>query len=78
MSKQEEIVAQNDLGEVRPCDCGGVNLTMGPVTLHFAADEVEELYELAAAGLGMVTRPGDANVTPIRRVGKGKVAGSLH
>ena len=36
----------NDLGEVRPCGCGGVNLAIGPMTLHFTADEVDAAFSL--------------------------------
>ena len=65
MSKKEHSV-ENDLGEISSCGCGGVNLVMGAVSFHFAADEVQALCELAHAGLNMVataekrkrTRPG--------------------
>lgn len=37
----------NDLGEARTCGCGGINLVLGPMTLHFAAEEVDALVALA-------------------------------
>lgn len=48
MSDNDEL-HQNDLGDAQPCDCGGVNVTMGPVTLHVAVDEVDAFFELACA-----------------------------
>lgn len=49
-----ELSFQNDLGEARTCDCGGINLTIGPMTLHFAADEADALFELVAGGLDLL------------------------
>ncbi len=75
---EDELIAKNDLGELQRCDCGGVNLTLGSVTLHFAAAEVGPLYELVAAARGTTETASDGNVTPLRRKGKGKTLGSLH
>jgi hypothetical protein len=44
----------NALGQVEPCDCGGVNLVIGPITLHFALDEVLALGELVDAARRIV------------------------
>ncbi len=53
-TETDKPLLQNDLGEVRHCDCGGVNLVMGPVTLHFAREEVPALAELTQAALALV------------------------
>ena len=42
----DDLLATNDLGDIRTCDCGGVNLVLGPMTLHFDKDEVPMLIEL--------------------------------
>lgn len=47
-----EALAENDIGAIYPCDCGGANLTMGPMTLHLAAHEVKGLHELLSHALG--------------------------
>lgn len=52
-----ENMVQNELGEVQTCDCGGVNIIWGPVTLHLAADEVAAFHELCTAGLNMISEP---------------------
>ena len=39
-----------------PCECGGATLTLGPVTLHFSADEVVLLHELTTRALGLDLR----------------------
>jgi hypothetical protein len=44
----------NVLGQVEPCDCGGVNLVIGPMTLHFALDEALALGELVDAARRIV------------------------
>lgn len=64
----------NDYGEVRKCNCGGLNLTVGAVTLHLAADEVARLSELVQAGLGLV----DAKAKPPRRARRPHVARTVH
>jgi len=46
--------AQNELGEVQTCDCGGVNLVMGPMTLHFAPEEVPDLFDLVTVAMELV------------------------
>jgi hypothetical protein len=59
MPKHDRTV-KNALGEVRPCDCGGVNLSTGALTLHIAADETHALFELASAAVeisGRSARP---------------------
>ncbi len=43
-------VARNDLGEMGLCDCGGLRLGMGPMSLHFAAEDVDLLVELVVGG----------------------------
>ena len=70
--------SQNELGEVRPCDCGGVNLSMGPMTLHFAPEEVDTLYELVHAAREMVAASGQSTKRRGKRRRKLKVHGSLH
>ena len=49
---------QNSLGEVYPCDCGGINLAMGPVSLHLSVEEAGQLQALVAAGMEMLHGPG--------------------
>lgn len=53
-ARDGETVVSNELGEVRSCGCGGVNLTVGAVTLHLAAAEFRDLHGLVSASLGMV------------------------
>ena len=54
----------NDLGEVRACDCGGVNLVLGPMTLHLTSDEVTELHELTGAAVALVQQGGRWEAAP--------------
>ena len=72
MSHTEELEdsVQNELGEVYPCDCGGVNLTMGPMSLHLSGEEVVQLQMLVNAGVDMVNGLG----SPLSQVTE--VAGS--
>jgi hypothetical protein len=65
---------ENQLGEVRACDCGGVNLTMGPTTIHFNRDEVSALCELADAAEGLVV----AGAEGARQKARPKVHGNVH
>lgn len=52
MTEDEQLdVVANDLGEMALCDCGGVNLTVGALTLHLQPDELADLHALAAAAL---------------------------
>lgn len=74
----DERLARNDLGEAQTCDCGGINLVIGAVTLHFAPAEVGSLHELVAAAARAVPREAGATVTPLRRRGKGKTVRPLH
>lgn len=70
----------NELGEVRGCECGGVQLCMGPMTLHFAAKDVDKLLELAGAARELVAeqrrRQDSRSSKP--RVSKTKAHGTLH
>jgi hypothetical protein len=68
----------NELGEVQPCDCGGVNLSMGPLTLHFAPDEVPHLYDLAVMALEMVGEKGTSRHTDGRGPARSKPVGTVH
>ena len=78
----------NQLGEVRKCDCGGVNLVMGPMTLHFAADEFHELAELVSAAIPMLdsdtpTAPAPqpeplAAAAPVKKRPKSKTTRTFH
>jgi hypothetical protein len=54
MMKNEERAAKNSLGEVRACECGGVNVTIGAVTVHVTPDEAEALGDLAIAAVDIV------------------------
>lgn len=68
-----EPLAENDLGVVYGCDCGGINLSMGPMTLHLNADEAQSLWELMAQSLGHL---GVASTPPS---GKGsRASGHIH
>ncbi|MEZ4273257.1 MAG: hypothetical protein R3C68_18015 [Myxococcota bacterium] len=51
----------NELGEVRACDCGGVNLTLGAVTIHFAAEELPALCELTECAMDLSRTDGVAH-----------------
>jgi hypothetical protein len=51
---------ENSLGEVRLCDCGGVHLAMGPLTLHFDFEDLDDLVDLVCAGRHMAERGPDA------------------
>lgn len=55
----------NDLGEVSLCECGGLNLTIGAVTIHLAADEVEPFTALVQAAANL-SQPASIQVKPIR------------
>jgi hypothetical protein len=55
---------ENSLGEVRLCDCGGVHLAMGPLTLHFDYDDLDDLVDLVCAGRHLAERGPDAAHTP--------------
>jgi hypothetical protein len=69
---------QNGLGEVRACDCGGVNLVLGPVTLHVEADEVDALLDLACAAKEITVAAARRRKSKRRKSGKAKVLGTLH
>jgi hypothetical protein len=69
---------QNGLGEVQACDCGGVNLVLGPVTLHVEADEVDALLDLACAAKEMTVAAQRRRKSKRRKSGKPKVVGTLH
>ena len=56
MSASRPPRRHNELGEVAACDCGGVNLSLGALTLHVAADEVALLDELVRAAV-VLARP---------------------
>ncbi len=65
----------NELGEVKRCDCGGYNLTMGPLTLHFTADEAALLADLTRAGTALMSESASGD----RAAGAGdKSHGTLH
>ena len=73
---------QNELGDVRSCGCGGVNLAMGPLTLHFNSDEVDGLLELVGAAKDMVDarreQQKQTEGKKKKRPGKAKPQGMLH
>ena len=71
-------VHQNDLGEARPCDCGGINLSLGPVTLHVAEDEVDALFELACAAKDLADHARQQAKKERRGRGKHKAHSTLH
>ncbi|RYF03476.1 MAG: hypothetical protein EOO40_12180 [Deltaproteobacteria bacterium] len=62
------VEARNALGEVRACDCGGVHLAMGPLTVHFADAEVGLLLQLCTAAQQMV-RPAPRDLPEKKRRG---------
>ncbi len=62
----------NDLGEIVACDCGGANLTLGPMTLHLDAEDLPLLAELLQAAQGF------AAARPAPRGGKRGDHGALH
>ena len=74
---------ENELGEVRACECGGVQLCMGPMTLHFAADDADKLLELAGAAKALVDdhrrrREARGSSKSPKRTSKAKAHGTLH
>jgi len=73
----EEQSMINELGEVRTCGCGGVNLYVGAVTIHFEAEEIDDLHELSGAALEMIggTLPGSGKRKP---AGASKPERSFH
>ena len=73
MSRRDQH--HNDLGEVKRCDCGGANFTIGPMTLHFIADEVRLLADLVRAGVEMA---GVKDAADPAGEGKTKSHGTLH
>ena len=56
MSAKSDASYANTLGQVELCDCGGVNLKLGPMTLHFAADEALALGELLDGARRLIER----------------------
>ncbi|MCK5687939.1 hypothetical protein KAI87_01655, partial [Myxococcota bacterium] len=78
MSYEDEIIVSNDLGEVLSCDCGGINLVMGPMTLHFAPDELSMLYELVNTSYKKVNPTGGTGTDPKLGGHGGRSGGSLH
>lgn len=42
----EQPIVQNELGSVCACDCGGVRLSIGLMTLHLEDHDVDCLFEL--------------------------------
>jgi hypothetical protein len=64
---------ENQLGEVRACDCGGVNLSLGSVTLHFSREEVTELHDLVDAAEHLVATAGHSE-----KKARPKVHGTVH
>lgn len=72
MSSNQNDHAENELGEIRPCDCNGVYLTMGPMTLHLSKEELAWLSQLATAGLNFESPP------TTRKGGKGRAHGPVH
>jgi len=77
MAEELDDAVGNDLGEVAVCDCGGINLTIGPVTLHLAADEVEEFRELVDAGNELLAARHRREVKKSGE-GKRKTQGTVH
>lgn len=61
-ARDGEEAVSNDVGEVRPCGCGGVSLTVGAVTLHLAAGEFRDLHGLVSASIGLVEEATQARV----------------
>lgn len=70
-------IASNELGEVRACPCGGVNLAMGPMTLHLSNEEVSGLTELMLAAQAILASS-EEKVTPKRRKKNKSVGSSVH
>ena len=68
---------QNDLGEIRACGCGGVNLALGPMTLHFTSDDVQSLFELVFAAKQM-SDASRRDAVRKRRGAKAKAHNTLH
>lgn len=77
MVEELDDVVANDLGEVAICDCGGINLTIGPITLHLAADEVDEFRELVDAANELLAARHRREVTQAKD-GKRKTQGTVH
>lgn len=73
-----ENLHQNDLGDVRPCDCGGINVSLGPVTLHVAADEVDAFFELACVAKDLADDARRRSAKKRRGRGKDKAHTTLH
>jgi hypothetical protein len=64
---------ENQLGEVRTCDCGGVNLSMGSFTVHFSREEVAELRELVDAAEHLLATSGHTD-----KKARPKAHGTVH
>jgi hypothetical protein len=74
---------ENELGEVGACDCGGVHLSIGPMSLHVERDEVDALFELVcvAKELADEHRRQEAQRRGTKKKGRGgksKILGTLH
>lgn len=78
MAGEEKHTQHNTLGEVRACKCGGVSLAMGPMTLHFEADEVQDLFDLACAAKGIIDGTAQPPARTPKRRGKPKAHGTIH
>lgn len=44
----------NELGDIKLCGCGGVNLVVGAMTIHLTHEDVVDLQELLAEGSDML------------------------
>jgi hypothetical protein len=77
-SESSEEGAHNELGEVHACDCGGANLIMGPVTLHFAPEEVPELFDLVSVAMEWVSQRDHEGKTGEPRGPRSKAIGIVH
>ncbi|MEL6547476.1 MAG: hypothetical protein AAFQ82_22825 [Myxococcota bacterium] len=45
------ILAQNTIGQVSICQCGTAQVTLGPVTIRVAAEQLETVSNLLASAV---------------------------
>lgn len=58
MSKLEvhDQTVFNNWGEIRRCECGGLEIITGPLSLHLAPKEVNAFFELVTGAVDMIIK----------------------